>query len=88
MHVDLGKNTGSGSHSLANKQWDQIDWVSNWQKTEEGSFTCHMIAIIEHTTNDNTFYIDESTYQWTIANDLKIWVSTDWEMDLEARFLL
>jgi len=39
-------------------------------------------------SNDDLFYIEESTHQWTIAEDLKIWISTDWDMEIDARFPL
>jgi len=88
MQTDLEKNVGPGTRCLANRQWNTIEWIHDWQKQEDGSHICHVIALIEHTLEDEHFYIEETTHQWTVAEDLKIWTSWDWDMDIEARFPL
>lgn len=40
---------------------------------------------MEHTLKDDQFYIEESTHQRTITDDLKIWKNLDWEMDNDAK---
>lgn len=88
MQSDLEINVGLGSRYLAHHHWNTIEWINNWQKLEDRSHICHVIALIEYTAEDDLFFIEESTHQWTIAEDLNIWTSSDWAMEVDACFFL
>jgi len=88
MTADMERDVGLNNRNLANGHWDSSKWVLNWQQLDDGFHTYHVLILMEHIAEDDQFYIDESTHQWTIVEDLRIWISTDWDMDIDARFSL
>nr|PNR45241.1 hypothetical protein PHYPA_015012 [Physcomitrium patens] len=46
--------------------------MDQWQKLEDGSYICHILALMETSHIDNTFYFDEAQQQWTESDDLGV----------------
>lgn len=62
--------------------------MDQWQKLEDGSYICHILALMETSHIDNTFYFDEAQQQWTESDDLGVWIHPDWELAPKERFPL
>jgi hypothetical protein len=71
---------------LTSKPWEEEEWVEKWQNLTDGSYICHILAIMAIPPEDGSFYFDEAKFKWTEANFLQVLINPDWDMPEEQRF--
>lgn len=86
--IDLPKNLGSGSKCIAERGLGSAKWIDQWQMMEDGNSTCHVLALLEITTENDDFYFNDIVHQWTDSDDLNICRHHEWDMPKADRYPL
>jgi hypothetical protein len=71
---------GPGSKGLISLGWEKAQWTEKWQQLEDGSFVCHVLAIMKVEEDDDIFYFDESKHKWMEDCLLKVLINPDWDI--------
>jgi hypothetical protein len=79
---------GTGSSGLISLGWEKAHWNKKLQHLEDGSFVCHVLAIMAVVENDDIFYFDECKYKWSENCLLKVLINPDWDIPQESIFPL
>jgi hypothetical protein len=84
MQCDIKINIGLGSHDTIVRGWESAQWTERWQQMEDGSHTCHVLAMLEIQEDDDIFYFDECKHKWTEEDLLKVLINPDWDIPADS----
>jgi hypothetical protein len=88
LQCDMKLTIGTGSSGLISLGWEKAQWTEKWQYLEDGSFVCHVLAIMTVAEDDDIFYFDECKYKWTEACLLKVLINPNWDIPKDSIFPL
>jgi hypothetical protein len=71
MKIIIGPSS-SGFISLG---WEKAQWSKKWQFVDDGSFNCHMLAIMHVAEDDDIFYYNKCKHKWTKDTLLKVQIN-------------
>jgi hypothetical protein len=78
----------TGSSGLISLGWEKAHWTEKWQHLEDGSFVCHVLAIMTVAEDDDIFYFDERKHKWIEDCLFKVLINPDWDIPQESVFPL